>query len=96
MAAILERSALLITNDTGISHLADALRVRSIVVFANDDGTRAARWAPLDRSRHATVIAPSGAPWDEAAREIAGRARRSLARVDRSLRMAVGHHGAVA
>ena len=96
MAAILERSSLLITNDTGISHLADALRVRSIVVFANDDGTRAARWAPLDRSRHAAVIAAPGEAWDETARDVAGRARRSLARVDRSLRLAVGHHGAVA
>src|SRR5690606_36477132 len=37
LAALLERASLLVTNDTGVSHLAAALRVRSVVVFLASD-----------------------------------------------------------
>ena len=51
-AALLEHAALLVTNDTGISHLAAALQTPSVVVFLASD---ADRWAPIDRSRHRVV-----------------------------------------
>ena len=54
VAALLERAALLVTNDTGISHLAASLRTPSVVVFLASDPER---WAPIDRSRHRCVIA---------------------------------------
>jgi len=53
-AALLERAALLVTNDTGISHLAASVRTPSVVVFLASDPDR---WAPIDRSRHRCVVA---------------------------------------
>lgn len=61
LAVLLQQSALLICNDTGISHLAAALRVPSVVVFSNSE---VQRWAPSDglavdakrhRGRHCIV-----------------------------------------
>lgn len=58
-AALLSRLDLLVTNDTGASHLAAATGTRSVVLFGP---TRPERWAPLDRQRHAVVDAMRFAP----------------------------------
>jgi ADP-heptose:LPS heptosyltransferase len=52
LAALLRNARLLVANDTGIAHLADALRVPSVIVFTASDPVR---WAPLDRGLHAAV-----------------------------------------
>jgi ADP-heptose:LPS heptosyltransferase len=52
LAAVLQQSHLLICNDTGVSHLAAALKLNSVVVFSNTDPQR---WAPLNRNRHRVV-----------------------------------------
>lgn len=57
MGALIGGARLMVCNDTGASHLATALQVRSVVVFGRSD---VERWAPTDRQRHRRVIDPDG------------------------------------
>jgi ADP-heptose:LPS heptosyltransferase len=52
MAALLSEASLLVSNDTGVSHLAAALHVPSVIVFIASDPDR---WSPLDRRLHRVV-----------------------------------------
>lgn len=49
LGALIERAERLVCNDTGVSHIAAALRVPSVVVSSGAD---VARWAPLDHDLH--------------------------------------------
>lgn len=53
LGALIARTRLVISNDTGISHVAAATRTPSIVVFLASDP---ARWAPLNRDLHRVVL----------------------------------------
>ena len=54
LAALLAQARLVVSNDTGISHLAAAVATPSVIVSCGSDP---ARWAPLDHHRHHVVSA---------------------------------------
>lgn len=70
LAALLGRSRLLVANDTGVAHLAEAVDIPSVVLF---DPPQIERWAPADLCRHAVVspvatahpqeVLAAAAPW---------------------------------
>lgn len=49
LAALVSRCRLVVCNDTGMSHVAAAVRTPSVVVASGSD---VRRWAPLDAARH--------------------------------------------
>jgi len=54
LAALIAGARLVVSNDTGISHLAVALATPSVIVCSGADPQR---WAPLDRRRHRVLYA---------------------------------------
>ena len=56
LGALIKKSSGLICNDTGVSHLAAALKVSSIVLFIQTDPDR---WAPLNKKLHQWLMNPS-------------------------------------
>lgn len=57
MAGLVAGAALVVTNDTGTAHLAEAFGTPSVTIFIASDP---ARWAAADRARH--VIVGRGVP----------------------------------
>ncbi|WP_244817223.1 glycosyltransferase family 9 protein [Caballeronia sp. Lep1P3] len=49
LAALVARAQLVVCNDTGLSHVAAAMRTKSVVIASGSDTHR---WAPLDAERH--------------------------------------------
>jgi ADP-heptose:LPS heptosyltransferase len=54
LAAIIRESAFLVSNDTGVSHLAAAFSVPSVILFSQYSDPR--RWAPLNKSLHTALL----------------------------------------
>jgi ADP-heptose:LPS heptosyltransferase len=61
LGALLSDARLVICNDTGVSHLAAALAVPSVVVFLEDARRQ---WAPLAHERHRSLYDPDGVTGD--------------------------------
>jgi ADP-heptose:LPS heptosyltransferase len=55
LGALLAGARLVVTNDTGVGHLADAVGTPSVRIFR---ASEPARWAALDRSRHVALVPP--------------------------------------
>jgi ADP-heptose:LPS heptosyltransferase len=54
LAALISRAKLVVSNDTGISHVAAAVATPSVIVSCGSDTDR---WSPLDRERHHVLSA---------------------------------------
>jgi len=54
LAALVNGAAVVVANDTGISHVAAARRTPSVILYSISDPNR---WAPLDRTRHRAMSA---------------------------------------
>lgn len=53
LAELIRHAKLLLSNDTGVSHIAAAMRTPSVVIFLTSDP---ARWAPLDKNLHRVIL----------------------------------------
>ncbi|GAB3540432.1 glycosyltransferase family 9 protein [Spirosoma fluminis] len=53
LAALLDGAAVLVSNDTGVSHVAAACHAPSVVIFTS---AKPAEWAPLDAATHRVVL----------------------------------------
>jgi ADP-heptose:LPS heptosyltransferase len=53
LAVLVKNARLLLSNDTGVSHIAAAVKTPSIVIFLASDPSR---WAPLNRKLHLVVL----------------------------------------
>jgi ADP-heptose:LPS heptosyltransferase len=56
LGAVVERAAVVVTNDTGVSHMSAAVGTPSVVIFNGSDHER---WAPLDAELHLGVVGGS-------------------------------------
>jgi ADP-heptose:LPS heptosyltransferase len=53
LAALIKFSTLLLSNDTGVSHIAAALKVPSVIIFSPFSNLK--RWAPIDQTKHIAI-----------------------------------------
>lgn len=53
LASLIQDAEILISNDTGVSHMASAVNTRSLILFQTTDPVR---WGPLDRDLHHIVL----------------------------------------
>src|SRR4051794_12309169 len=79
LAVLLSRARLLVCNDTGVSHVADALHVPSVVISTGDNPER---WSPVDRKRHRVLCREEGVAVEEVIRHSEDLLRWSSACVD--------------
>ncbi len=57
LACMIRGASLLVSNDTGVSHIASALKTPSVIIFSPFSNIQ--RWAPLNRSLHLAITPES-------------------------------------
>jgi ADP-heptose:LPS heptosyltransferase len=67
LAELLKGARLLVSNDTGVSHMAAALHVPSVILFSASDPNR---WRPLDHKLHRIVLNSNQASLEQVLTEI--------------------------
>ncbi len=73
MAALVERARVVVTNDTGVSHLAAAIGTDSVTIFSV---AQRERWAPVGSERNVSV--GDGRPGGASVSDVQGAVRRLL------------------
>ena len=73
LGVLVRDAALLLANDTGVSHVAAGVRTPSVILFSEADPRR---WAPLDETRH---LALGGLPGEQECPHTAGDPHRCMA-----------------
>jgi len=73
LGVLVRDAALLLSNDTGVSHVAAGVQTPSVVLFSEADPLR---WAPLDETRH---IALGGIPGEQECPHAPGDPHRCMA-----------------
>ncbi|WP_375444648.1 glycosyltransferase family 9 protein [uncultured Fibrella sp.] len=68
LASLLNQAALLVSNDTGVAHLAIASQTPSVVIYTSADP---AEWGPLNRDRHRVVRESNPNVYEQVLREAA-------------------------
>jgi ADP-heptose:LPS heptosyltransferase len=53
LAALIENAKMILSNDTGVSHIAAAVKTPSVVIFLTSDPVR---WAPVNRKLHHAIL----------------------------------------
>ncbi len=80
LAALISGARLLVSNDTGVSHVAAAIKAPSLILFSAPDYER---WAPGDRKLHRIVIDAQQVP----AAQVLRQARAHLETVQQAARV---------
>jgi ADP-heptose:LPS heptosyltransferase len=62
LGALIEGAHLLLSNDTGVAHIAAALETPSVILFTNSEHRR---WAPLNKDLHRTIPQAKDAQLDD-------------------------------
>ncbi len=63
LAELLRNAELVIANDTGVSHLAQAVGTKSIILFTAHSSVE--RWGPLDRKKHVALTGGEAATYTD-------------------------------
>ncbi len=67
LAALISGARLLVSNDTGVSHIAAAIRAPSVILFSAPDHDR---WAPANRQLHKIIIDAQKVPSAEVLQQV--------------------------
>lgn len=77
-AGVLKRARLVISNDTGTSHLVAALKIPSVIIFSPYSELK--RWAPLNKKIHKTVSASKSNNFEYVLEQVAKSLKKKLPR----------------